>query len=106
MEGNKMTRKYSLSLIFFPQDTGGYHVECPEIPGCFSCGGTIEECEMNMRELIPEFMPDEMKTELQEEMFRLGHCLPGKLFKEFEVEATGSGEVRFTSEAAKAANVA
>jgi predicted RNase H-like HicB family nuclease len=104
MEGDKMTRKYSLSLIFFPQDTGGYHVECPEIPGCFSCGDTIEECEENMRELIPEFMPDEIKTELQEDMFRLGHCLPGKVFREFDAEITDTGEVVFPS--AKAASVA
>ncbi|MDR1378274.1 MAG: type II toxin-antitoxin system HicB family antitoxin [Synergistaceae bacterium] len=95
-----MKRKYALSLIFFPQDEGGYHVECPEISGCFTCGKTLEEATEAINNLIQDLMPDEIKTEIQEEMFRLGHCLPGKQFYEVkvvEVEATDSGEIFFTS---------
>ncbi|GHV54097.1 hypothetical protein FACS1894216_13420 [Synergistales bacterium] len=81
-----MKRKYNISLVFFPQSDGGYCVSCPEIPGCFSDGDTVDEAERNIRELIPEFLADEIKNEINEEFFREGHCLPGKLFREIEYE--------------------
>jgi predicted RNase H-like HicB family nuclease len=92
-----MTRKkYSLSLIYFPQDDGGYHIECPELDGCFTCADSIEEGIEIMREMIPEYLEGKTsKSELCEEMFRLGHCLPGKIFREIEVETTEAGEVVF-----------
>jgi hypothetical protein len=33
------------------------------------------------------------KSNLNEEMFRVGSCLPGKMFKEFTADMTDSGEV-------------
>jgi predicted RNase H-like HicB family nuclease len=90
-----MLKKYNLSLIFYPQDTGDYHVECPELPGCFTCADTIEEATEIMKELIPEYLDEAVKRD--EEMFRLGHCLPGKVFHEIEVAMTDSGETIFPS---------
>jgi predicted RNase H-like HicB family nuclease len=89
MEGQVMQHKYNLSLIFYPQDTGGYTVVCPELKACFSEGDTIEEAEENIRELIAEFLPEKTKRggETDEEMFREGLCMSGKLFREIEVEA-------------------
>jgi predicted RNase H-like HicB family nuclease len=98
MEGTEVKKRYNLSLVFFPQDDGGYCVECPELDGCFSDGATIEEATEAIQELIPEWLEAEItKNELHEEMFRLGSCLPGKVFKEIEVEAeiTDTGEVVF-----------
>jgi predicted RNase H-like HicB family nuclease len=101
-----MAHKYNLSLIFYPQINGGYGVVCPEINGCFTEGETIEEATANIRELIADFLPDEIKGELDEQMFREGSCMKGKQFQEIEVMIDDSGEVRFTSEAAKTASVA
>jgi predicted RNase H-like HicB family nuclease len=102
-----MAHKYNLSLIFYPQVNGGYGVICPEIQGCFTEGKTIEEATANIRELIADFLPDEIKGELDEQMFREGSCMKGKQFQEIEVMIDETGEIRFTSETtAKAANVA
>jgi predicted RNase H-like HicB family nuclease len=96
MEGKIVAHSYNLSLIFYPQPEGGYTVVCPEIAGCFTEGETIEEAEENIREVIADFLPDEInKGKIDEEMFRLGCCGPGKLFREIEVEATDAGEVVF-----------
>jgi predicted RNase H-like HicB family nuclease len=105
MEERKMKHKYNLSLVFFPQDDGGYCVTCPELDGCFSDGATIDEATEAIMELIPEWLESEVKKgDQHEEMFRLGHCLPGKVFREFDAEITDTGEVVFPS--AKAASVA
>ena len=86
--------KYNLSLIFFPQEGGGYCVECPELKVCFSEGDTIEEAEAAIRELIPEWLEAETrKSKDDEELFRLGSCLPGKMFKEFTADVSDAGEV-------------
>ena len=39
--------------VFFEKDeTGGYVVVCPAIPGCYSQGETVEEAEANITEAI------------------------------------------------------
>lgn len=34
----------------------GYSVYCPDLPGCFSNGGTVTEAKKNMREAIGLFL--------------------------------------------------
>jgi predicted RNase H-like HicB family nuclease len=98
-------RQYNLSLIYYPQDDGSYHVKCPEIQGCFSCGDTIAEAESRIMDLISDLLPNEiLKGEEDEVLFREGLCMRGKMYKEIEVGASETGEVRFTS--TKSANVA
>ncbi len=80
-------RKYNLSLVFYPQDTGDYSVICPELQGCFSCGKTVEEAEMNIRELIHVLMMQEIEDETDAEMLAEGLAVKGKLFREIEIEA-------------------
>jgi predicted RNase H-like HicB family nuclease len=99
-----MTHEYNLSLIFYPQRKGGYTVICPELHGCVSEGNTIDEATENIRDVIADFLPDEIKSEADEETLRLGLCMEGKLYQELKVTADGTGEVRFPS--AIAANVA
>jgi predicted RNase H-like HicB family nuclease len=41
-----------LPVVLIPDETGGYVVECPVIPGCISQGDTREEALANMREAI------------------------------------------------------
>ncbi|MDR1915942.1 MAG: type II toxin-antitoxin system HicB family antitoxin [Synergistaceae bacterium] len=104
MEEDEM-RQYNLSLIYYPQDGGGYHVKCPEIQGCFSYGDTLDEAESRIMDLISDLLPNEIiKGKEDEILFREGLCMRGKMYKEIEVGASETGEVRFAS--AKAASVA
>lgn len=39
-------------VILIPDETGGYVVEVPSLPGCYSQGETEEEALTNIREAI------------------------------------------------------
>jgi len=39
-------------VIVLPDETGGYVVQVPSLPGCYSQGETIEESLDNIREAI------------------------------------------------------
>ncbi len=39
-------------VILIPDETGGYVVEVPSLPGCISQGDTIDEALANIREAI------------------------------------------------------
>jgi predicted RNase H-like HicB family nuclease len=80
-------KKYSLSLVFLPQDAGGYTVLCPELPNCFSEGATYDEAEKNILELIPDFLEKEIEEDGEDGLFSEGMTLPGKIFREIEIEA-------------------
>ena len=79
-------KNYNLSLVFLPQDTGGYTVLCPEI-NCFSDGKTIDEAEDNIRDVIPYFLEKAIKDDGDADVFGPGMTLPGKVFREITVEA-------------------
>ena len=90
-----MAREYNLSLIFYPQEEGGYTVVCPELEACVSEGKTIDEATANISNIIADFLPDEIKGEINEEVFREGLCMDGKIFQEMKVTLAKSGEVVF-----------
>lgn len=39
-------------VIVEPDEDGGYHVNCPTLPGCHSQGDTVEEALANIKEAI------------------------------------------------------
>lgn len=92
-----MTHEYNLSLIFYPQREGGYTVICPELRSCVAEGKTIDEATANISNIIADFLPDEIDGEINEETFREGLCMEGKLFQEVKVTVAKSGEVAFPS---------
>ena len=47
---------YSFSIIFEPEDEGGYSVYCPALPGCVSQGESYEEALANIRESITGYV--------------------------------------------------
>jgi antitoxin HicB len=50
---NRKTDRYRFAVRPFSKDeSGGYLVECPEIPGCMSDGDTVEEAIANGREAL------------------------------------------------------
>lgn len=59
------TAKLSRQVIIEADETGGYVVSCPSLPGCHSQGETIDEALANIREAI------ELYIEVLEEDGRL-----------------------------------
>jgi len=43
---------YDYKVILEPDESGGYVVTCPSIPGCYSQGETVEEALDNIKEAI------------------------------------------------------
>ncbi len=43
---------YDFKVILEPDETGGYVVTCPSLPGCYSQGETIDEALENIKEAI------------------------------------------------------
>jgi predicted RNase H-like HicB family nuclease len=39
-------------IVIIPEETGGYSVSCPSLPGCHSQGESIDEAIANIREAI------------------------------------------------------
>jgi len=42
----------SYEVIIWLDDNGAYSAKCPSLPGCYSCGDTVEEAQANIREAI------------------------------------------------------
>ncbi len=53
------------TVILHKAEEGGYWVEVPALPGCFSQGETVEEALTNIREAITTHL-DALKEEGQE----------------------------------------
>ena len=45
-------------VILIPDETGGYVVEVPSLPGCYSQGETVEEALANIHEAIELHVED------------------------------------------------
>lgn len=48
----------SFPVVLLPQDEGGYFVQCPTLPGCYSQGESVEEALANIREAIELVLED------------------------------------------------
>ncbi len=53
-----MTRVDQRQVIIEPDETGGYVVSCPSLPGCVSQGETWEETLANIKEAIELYIED------------------------------------------------
>ena len=49
---------YDYKVILEPDETGGYVVSCPSLPGCYSQGETIKEALANIKEAISLCLED------------------------------------------------
>lgn len=45
-------------VILIPDETGGYVVEVPSLPGCYSQGETVDEAMTNIKEAIELHIED------------------------------------------------
>lgn len=48
----------SFPVVLLPQPEGGYFVQCPSLPGCYSQGDTVEQAIANIREAIELALED------------------------------------------------
>ena len=53
-----MSTGRSFPVVLIPQPEGGYFVQCPTLPGCYSQGETVEESLANIREAIELALED------------------------------------------------
>lgn len=49
---------YDFKVLLEPDETGGYVVSCPSLPGCYTQGDTIEAALANIREAIELCLED------------------------------------------------
>ena len=45
-------------VVLVPQPEGGYFVECPALPGCYSQGDSVAESMANIQEAIELVLED------------------------------------------------
>jgi predicted RNase H-like HicB family nuclease len=43
---------YDFKVLLEPDETGGYIVSCPSLPGCYTQGDTVAEALDNIKEAI------------------------------------------------------
>ncbi|MBX3385674.1 MAG: type II toxin-antitoxin system HicB family antitoxin [Phycisphaeraceae bacterium] len=53
-----MSDSRSFPVVLLPQPDGGFVVQCPTLPGCYSQGETVEEALTNIREAIELTLED------------------------------------------------
>ena len=56
---------YDFKVILEPDETGGYVVTCPSLPGCYSQGDTVDEALANIKEAI-ELCLEDMRAQGEE----------------------------------------
>ncbi len=49
------------NAVFLEEDNGGYSVNVPTLPGCFSEGDTFEKAVANIKEAIELYLEDEQE---------------------------------------------
>jgi predicted RNase H-like HicB family nuclease len=58
-------RHIKLTVVLYPElEAGGYSVEVPALPGCFTQGDTLEEALANAREAIECYLAEPAPAEL------------------------------------------
>ncbi|HFC98675.1 MAG TPA: type II toxin-antitoxin system HicB family antitoxin [Thermosulfurimonas dismutans] len=56
-------RVLNFVVILEPDPSGGYVVSCPELPGCYSQGESVEEALENIKEAILLTLEDLAESE-------------------------------------------
>ena len=51
-------KTYDFKVILEPDESGGYVISCPSLPGCYSQGETPEEALENIKEAIALCLED------------------------------------------------
>ena len=46
----------SYTAIITPEEDGSFSAQVPELPGCYTCGQTLDELRANLREAISLYL--------------------------------------------------
>lgn len=63
----KTAKVFKYTAVFSPEETSGYSVTIPALPGCVSQGETFEEALENIREAAELYLEDMKESEIPEE---------------------------------------
>ena len=62
---SSMVKTFTIIIHKAEKDETGYWAECPELPGCFTEGETIDEIKENMKEAISLYLEDTDLRQIQ-----------------------------------------
>lgn len=63
----RVAKVLKYTAVFEPEETGGYSVEIPALPGCVSQGETFEEALANIKEAAELYVEDLKESEIPRE---------------------------------------
>lgn len=63
----KTAKVFKYTAVFSPEETGGYSVTIPALPGCVSQGETFEEALANIKEAAELYLEDMKESDIPEE---------------------------------------
>ncbi len=75
-------KKYNISAVLYPQETGGYTAISPELRGCVTEGKTVDEAMENFKEAATLMLED-----MQQENPLEGLDRRGRVYMEVDIEA-------------------
>ena len=67
MVKKKVAKVLKYTAVFEPEDSGGYSVTIPALPGCISQGETFEEALVNIKEAAELYLEDLRDSEIPRE---------------------------------------
>lgn len=67
MAKKKIAKGLQYTAVFEPEETGGYSVMIPVLPGCASQGETFEEALANIKEAAELYLEDLKDSEIPKE---------------------------------------
>lgn len=67
MARKKVAKVLKYTAVFTPEDTGGYSVTIPALPGCLSQGDTFEDALENIKEAAELYLEDLKESEILDE---------------------------------------
>lgn len=63
----KTAKVFKYTAVFSPEETGGYSITIPALPGCVSQGETFEEALANIKEAAELYLEDMKESDIPEE---------------------------------------
>jgi len=67
MAKKKVSKIFQYTAIFEPEESGGYSVTIPSLPGCISEGENFEEASANIKEATQLYLEDLKQGEIPKE---------------------------------------
>lgn len=67
MSKKKVAKVFQYTAVFEPEESGGYSVTIPALPGCISQGENFEEALANIKEAAELYLEDLKESEIPKE---------------------------------------